>query len=445
MEFISFWDAVTGISPMACRGSPRIRILLAVGRTPVREIRVGGSHVFGGVGNGSRRRALRSLCSVLLMGNLPRSVESFLATLIRIPSVNPEYAGDRPDLAGEGRMVDYLAALAARAGLRIKRQRVARGRENLIVTLPSRGRRRHRLLFAPHLDTIGADASMLRGVRKGDRLFGRGACDTKGCVAAMFFVLLQLAKDPDRPKGLEVTFVGLADEEHAQLGSRAFAGTCPSFDLALVGEPTRLQVVSAHKGDFWFELETKGRAAHGSRPELGRNAVKRMADLVVALETTYADALREHRHPLLGHATINVGVISGGAQPNVVPDRCRIHVDRRTLPGESLRGVEREIRAVARKLGFSVGIRDLRQRPTPALETHPELPIVQQFLRATGQRETRGVDFFCDAAIIAQAGVPCLVFGPGDIAQAHTANEWISLTSLRRGTRLLDRFLRSFS
>ncbi len=342
-------------------------------------------------------------------------------------------------------MIAYLSELAEAAGLRVRRQRAEAGRQNLWVTLPALGKPVHRVILAPHLDTIGADANQLRPRLLGGRLHGRGACDTKGSVAAMFFALLQLAQDPNRPRNLEVLFVGLADEENAQIGSRAFAKQCPRADLAIIGEPTRLQAVSAHKGDFWLELETSGKAAHGSRPELGANAVLKMARVVVALETEYAAELRQRQHPLLGHPTINVGVIEGGKQPNVVPDRCRIRVDRRSLPGERLAQVRAELVAAARRAGVRAKVTDLRQRPTPALETDPDLPAVQQFLRAVGQRRTYGVDYFCDAAVIAQAGVPCVVFGPGDIAQAHTADEWIAVSSLERGTERLLRYLRSFS
>jgi succinyl-diaminopimelate desuccinylase len=382
---------------------------------------------------------------VALKTSLPVSVVEFLRALIRIPSVNPAFSGDNGDLAGEHRMIAYLAELGAQAGLKVRIQKASKERENLLVTLPAIGKRKNRIILAPHLDTIGAGKSQLSGRLSDGKIWGRGACDTKGCVAAMFYSMLQLAADPNRPNGLEVCFVGLADEENAQIGSRAFANKCPSADLAIIGEPTQLQVVTAHKGDFWLEIETRGKAAHGSRPELGKNAVKLMADLVIALETEYAASLKRNRHSLLGHGTINVGTIGGGSQPNVVPDCCRIRVDRRSLPGESLKSVIREISGVARSKGVALKVTDIRGRPTPALETDPELPAVRQFLKTVGKRRTYGVDYFCDAAIISETGVPCVVFGPGDIAQAHTANEWISVASLRRGTELLQKYLKSFS
>jgi acetylornithine deacetylase/succinyl-diaminopimelate desuccinylase-like protein len=205
-----------------------------------------------------------------------------------------------------------------------------------------------------------------------------------------------------------------------------------------------LQIVTAHKGDLWLQLETRGKAAHGSRPELGRNAVHLMAKIVHLLETDYARQLRRRRHPLLRHATINVGTIHGGRQPNIVPDRCVIRIDRRTIPGESDPAVKREILRFIRRRRLAASMLDTKQEePAPPLETSPRLPLVRQFLQCAGQKKPAGVDFFSDAGVLAAAGIPSVVFGPGDIAQAHTADEWVAVSQLQRGQRLLRRFLQS--
>ena len=375
---------------------------------------------------------------------VPGSVVDLLRELIRIPSVNPAFAAGRAEWSGEDRIGGYLSALARQEGLRVKSQSVGLRRKNIWVVLPALGRRDHRIILAPHLDTIGVEeGGQLQPKLRNGRIYGRGACDTKGSVAAMFFSLLKLARSAERPRRTEILFVGLADEENAQLGSRAFAAKCPPADLAIVGEPTRLQVVAAHKGDFWFEIEIRGKAAHGSRPELGRNAILEMARMIVALETDYAVALRQRRHPLLGSPTINVGVVEGGRQPNVVPDCCRIQVDRRSLPGENLAQVEAELLRVAQDANVRAKVSDLRERPTPALETDPALPSVRDFLGHMGRKRVCGVDYFCDAAILAGAGVPCVVYGPGSIAQAHTEKEWISERSLCLGAERLLRYLKS--
>ena len=138
--------------------------------------------------------------------------------------------------------------------------------------------------------------------------------------------LCELAESKSRPQETEIVFAGLIDEEHAQAGSRALAANGFKADLAIVGEPTKLQVVTAHKGSLWLELETRGKAAHGATPQFGKNAIHEMARIVDLLETDYAAKLRKRKHKLLGTATVNVGTISGGAQPNIVPDICKISV-----------------------------------------------------------------------------------------------------------------------
>jgi acetylornithine deacetylase len=188
---------------------------------------------------------------------------------------------------------------------------------------------------------------------------------------------------------------------------------------------------------------THGKAAHGARPELGVNAAHAMARVIDLLERDYARALRKRKHPVLGSPTINVGMVSGGTQPNIVPDRCEIQVDRRTIPGETDKNIKREIVAFLWERGSPVELLDSKHHPCLALETDPKLPLVRQFMELIGQRKPIGVDFFCDAAIIARGGTPAVVFGPGDIAQAHTVDEWISIPSLNQATDILTRFLRS--
>jgi acetylornithine deacetylase/succinyl-diaminopimelate desuccinylase family protein len=366
-----------------------------------------------------------------------------LNELIALPSVNPAFLPPGDPRAGEQRVADFLASTAARAGLEIEFHKVLPGRANLIARLLPKNRVSRTILLAPHLDTVpAASDEQFTPRKKGDRLFGRGACDTKGSVAAMLSAVCALAQSRQRPSETEIIFAGLVDEEAAQAGSRALARSRLKADLAIVGEPTSLQVVTAHKGNIWLELETRGRSAHGSRPELGHNAVHTMARVVDALETDYAALLRkQHRHPLLGPATVNVGTIRGGTQPNIVPDSCVIGVDRRTLPGETERVVKREIETLlARKklrAKFSIG----RAAPCLPMETNTNLPLVRQFLRSVGQRSPAGVRYFCDAAVLAEGGIPSVVFGPGDIAYAHTIDEWISLRSLERAQRILVRFL----
>jgi acetylornithine deacetylase/succinyl-diaminopimelate desuccinylase-like protein len=259
----------------------------------------------------------------------------------------------------------------------------------------------------------------------------------------MLTAVMNLARLGARPAATEVVFLGLVDEENGQGGSRHFVKHRFPADLAIVGEPTRLEVVTAHKGDLWLQLSTHGRSAHGSTPHLGRNAVHAMSRVVQVLETEYATTLGRRSHPLLGCPTVNVGSIRGGTQPNIVPDRCAISVDRRTIPGETDAQVRREIRALLRRHGLRAQFDDLRSAPCRPMETDQKLPLVQKLLAAAGRRRPLGVHYFCDAAVLAAGGIPSVVFGPGDIAQAHTNNEWIALASLERGVHVLERFLRA--
>jgi acetylornithine deacetylase len=371
--------------------------------------------------------------------------EKLLRDLIALPSVNPAFAPAQDPRVGEQRVADFLAATAAQAGLDVEFQAVSPGRSNLLARLSPRGKVRQRILLAPHLDTVNATDEQFTPGKRNGRLFGRGACDTKGSAATMLMALCEMAHARQRLADTEIIFAGLVDEEHGQAGSRALVASGLRADLAIVGEPTRLQVVTAHKGTLWMKLETRGKSAHGSWPELGRNAVHAMARIVDLLQTAYAAQLRRRRHWLLGCGTVSVGAICGGSQANIVPDRCTILIDRRTLPGETEAGVRRELSRVLRRKHLKAAFVHDKLPACLPLETDPKLPLVARFLQSIGQRKPVGVRYFCDASVLARGGIPSVVFGPGDIAQAHTADEWISLDSLERGKRMLARFLQSLS
>jgi len=263
--------------------------------------------------------------------------EKLLRELIALPSVNPAFMPPKDSRAGEERVAKFLTHVAAQGGLEIERQQVLPGRCNVLARLKPKQRAKQRIVLAPHMDTVGrADMpdALFQPVRKGDRLFGRGACDTKGSIASMLTAILNVANSSSRPRETEIIFAALIDEENGQSGSRALVNDGFRADLAIIGEPTQLKVITAHKGDLWLTLRTRGRAAHGSRPELGRNAVHAMAKVVEFLETDYAKQLANRSHSLLGKPTVNVGTIRGGTQPNIVPDLCEISIDRRTIPGE---------------------------------------------------------------------------------------------------------------
>jgi acetylornithine deacetylase/succinyl-diaminopimelate desuccinylase-like protein len=372
--------------------------------------------------------------------------EKLLCELVALPSVNPAFLPPGHAQAGEGRVAEFLAATAASAGLDVAWQKALPGRRNLIARLSPPGKVKQRILLAPHLDTVAAfsEDQFIPRLRRG-RIFGRGACDTKGSVAAMLSALMVLAERGARPAGTEFIFTGLVDEELAQGGSRALAGSALRAALAIVGEPTGLRVVTAHKGNVWLRLVTRGKAAHGSCPHLGKNAVHEMARIVDLLQTRYARQLQSRTHALLGTATVSIGSIHGGSQPNIVPAECVATADRRTLPGETELSVIREIKALLRQHGLRASFGNEKSVSCPPLETDHHLPLVQAFLTAARQKAPAGATYFCDAAILAQSGLPSVVFGPGNIAQAHTADEWVSTASLEQATQVLLKFFRSLS
>ncbi len=371
-------------------------------------------------------------------------VKKLLRELIALPSVNPAFAPPGYAQAGEQRVADFLAATAAQVRLPVEFQKVSHGRSNFITRITPRGKIKQRILLAPHLDTVPvAHENQFSPVEKNGRIYGRGACDTKGSVAAMLCALMTIAQSQNRPAETEIIFAGLIDEEDGQTGSRALTASGFKADLAIVGEPTECKIVTAHKGSLWLRLETRGKAAHGSRPEFGKNAVHEMARVVDLLQTHYAAQLRRKKHPLLGCASVSVGTISGGVQANIVPDHCTITIDRRSLPGETEPSVRLEMQKLLRQKKLSAAITNSKPVSCLALETDFKLALVQQFFRTAGQLKPVGVDYFCDAAVLSQAGIPSIVFGPGNIAQAHTSDEWISVKSLEQSTETLIRFFES--
>lgn len=365
-----------------------------------------------------------------------------LSELIALPSINPAFVPANDPRAGEHRVADFLLATMASAGLDVERREVFPNRHNVLGYLSPSGKASARVLLAPHMDTVGGRDEQFTPAKKNGRIFGRGACDTKGSIAAMLTAILKVANSRARPRQTEIVFVGFMDEEDSQSGSRALVGAGFKADLAIVGEPTELQCVTAHKGDLWLKIETVGKAAHGAKPHLGKNAVHAMTPIVNWLEEDYAAELRRRSHPLLGSPTVNVGSIRGGTQPNVVPDRCEISIDRRTIPGETEASVIREIKAFLKSRPDARLLNSKCNECWP-METDIRNPLVAQFMSTVGQRKPLGVDFFCDGAVLSAGGIPSVVFGPGDIAQAHTSDEWISLKSLDGAVAILTRFLQS--
>jgi acetylornithine deacetylase/succinyl-diaminopimelate desuccinylase family protein len=368
-----------------------------------------------------------------------------LAELVRRPSQNPMGLPLSGPGFGEAAVTDFLEALFREWNLRYLRQPVLPGRENIIAFCPGR-EGAPVFLWEAHQDTVPA-GDMVEAFRpriENGRLYGRGACDVKGALAAMLAALGRLMAEPkERRYGIVLACV--VDEEYTFRGVRELVKLPLEVHGAIVAEPTRLQIIVAHKGIVRWRIHTQGRSCHSSQPELGVNAIYRMAGVVQAVEQ-YAEWLRSYRRdPRLGPATLSVGRIEGGISANIVPERCTIDLDRRVLPGEELDQVPKEL---ADFLGRTIGPNGWHQEEPwmalPPLSPEGKEALVARLREAVyevrGRADIGTVAYGTDASTLQAAGIPCVVFGPGDIAQAHTAEEWIALDELEQAAEILYRF-----
>jgi acetylornithine deacetylase len=367
---------------------------------------------------------------------------AILKELVAIESVNPFYPGGE---RGEVAMTAYVAEFFARLGLAPERQEALPGRENVFARLDAPGATRT-LLLESHMDTVTLEPvgrSMVEPVERDGRLWGRGSCDTKASLAAMLTSLETLVARREELK-VNLIVLGSVDEEYLMRGIVHFAANGPAVDAAVVGEPTGLSVVRAHKGLVRWQIETHGKAAHTSRPENGDNAIYQMVEAIGALRGALEPKLAGRAHPLLGRPTFTVATIHGGMGVNIVPERCAITVDRRTLPAERSADVIEEVEAALRDLhARAPGVRVEIGEPFAnigGLDTPAELPFVRLAARIAGEHggaaEPVGVPYGTNAAALAERGVPTIVLGPGDIAQAHTADEWVELAQVERCAEL---------
>ena len=371
-----------------------------------------------------------------------------LADLISIPSVNPVAVGfEDPKITGEERCAKYIGDFARRCGADVQFRYELPRRPTVVCKLTARAAKRT-VAFAPHTDTVSVlnmTIDPFKPVVRGGRMSGRGSCDTKGSCAAMLWAFARAARQNLAAKtNSNIYFIGLMGEESGNDGVACYCKSEPRIDFVIVGEPTFPHVVYAHKGAFWFKIITRGKAAHGSNPHLGENAIEHMLDVAGYLRNEYAPSLSRLRHDVLGQPTLNLGRIGGGAQVNIVPDQCEMWIDHRTLPRiQSHAAIHRRLIRDLRKRGIPAQIE--RYRDCPPLITNPKLAPVQRFHRIARSlapaSDMRGVSYFTDASIFAKNGSPAIVFGPGDIAQAHTKDEWIDLSHLAPASEICYRFL----
>ena len=374
---------------------------------------------------------------------MSQDVTALLQQLVRIPSVNPDNSPGT-DQTGEETLAVFLSGWLESIGAEVSLEEIRPGRPNLIARFaPLDGR--PRILFGPHLDTVGVSGMTVApfgGDIRDGKLWGRGASDTKGPMAAMLWALRE-NRDLLEEMPVAVDFVAFMGEESNQWGSKDFAKRHGSdYQFALVGEPTGMEVVHVTKGSLWATLRATGKAAHSSMPERGENAILKLTRALDRIDTHLVPELATFTHPVLGRSTLNVGMIRGGSRPNIVPDFAEAEIDIRLTPSLSAAGGALALlkdTIASHELPLNI----IDPHENPPMETAAGHPMIRALLDQGSK--LAGAPWFSDAAHLAAAGVPAICIGPGSIDQAHTIDEFIDIEALERGAEFFTRFVRGLA
>lgn len=373
----------------------------------------------------------------------PGDARALARALVRVDSRNPSLVHGGP---GELACVQLLQGVLHAWGFWTEIQDAAVGRLNLLARIgtPRGGRS---LMFNGHLDVVGTEGMIhppFAADERDGRMYGRGAADMKGGIAAMCAAAWRAATVGTRG---EILVAAVCDEEFESIGTRAMLARGIRADGAIVTEPTRLAIMPAHRGFAWIEVEVLGKAAHGSRFDIGVDAIRHAGLLLAELDRIDAEILPRVTHPLLGRGSLHASLIEGGTGLSTYPDRCVLKLERRTIPGERAEDVLADVlRACetvrARRSTFEANVRLLgAQGPS---DVPLDAPIVRELAHAAeGLGETariEGMSAWTDAALLNDAGIPAVCYGPGDISLAHAAEEFVPLTEIDRATDVLAAF-----
>ena len=360
-------------------------------------------------------------------------VAELTAQLVAIESINPDLGEGG---SGEADVARFVAAWCERAGLHTSVEEAASGWPNVVAAARGSGGGRSLMLNA-HMDTVSV-AGMTDPLvprLEGGRLYGRGSYDMKGSLAAC---MLATAEAKRRRLRRDVILTAVADEEFASVGTEAVAASVKA-DAAIVTEPTELQVAVAHRGFVHLEVEVHGRAAHGSRPHLGVDAIAKMGRVLVGIEELDRRLRATPTHPHLGSGSVHASLIEGGQEFSSYPARCVLQAERRTIPGETAELAEQELREIVARAGegdsdFSAEVRaPLWREPFEVAEDAEIVRLVRRHANADlgAEQELVGVSFWADSALLSAAGIPTVLFGPIG-AGAHAEVEWVDVASLER-------------
>ncbi len=373
-------------------------------------------------------------------------VIDLLSKLVSIGSINPMGRDLTGDDVLETNMANYLEQWFQAEGIPCERQNVLPGRDNIIAKLPGGPKT---VLLEAHMDVVPVDNMVIEPFKpeiKEGRIYGRGSCDTKAGMAGMMTAMRRLKKEaPENAPGVIMACV--IDEEHQFRGISAACEKGIQADLAIVAEPTELEIVVAHKGVVRWKISTDGVSAHSANRDDGISAITRMSKVIQELERYYETVLKKKTDPLLGHASLSIGRISGGSSVNTVPNYCEIEVDRRVLPSEDpLEGIQELEQWLKENSGFDF-------EPVfhpPWIIGHPlskanEETVINLLGKSCddilGSHKITVVPYGTDAPVIGQAGIPVVIFGAGSIEQAHSKDEWIAIKDVEQATDVFYNFL----
>jgi acetylornithine deacetylase len=355
-----------------------------------------------------------------------------LRDLVAINSVNPTLVAGAP---GEAEIANAVAAEMRSFGLDVETQQVAPGRPNTIGVLEGR-RAGPTLMFCGHVDTVGVAGMKhpFEPIEKHGRLYGRGAQDMKSGVAAMIGAARTLAESGGLDAG-RLIVAAVVDEEHSSIGADALV-TEWAADGAVVTEPTDLEIAVGHKGFSWIEIDVHGKAAHGSRPADGQDAILRMGRVLAHLEALDRHLQLRPRHPLLGTGSLHASIVEGGRELSSYPDHARLQMERRTLPDEPEPTALGEAQSILDGLRledatFRADARAIFSRPAYELPADHALPqsLAAVIGDAGGHAKICGASFWTDAAVLGHAGIPSILFGPGG-AGLHSTEEYVTVADV---------------
>ena len=360
-------------------------------------------------------------------------VAELAAQLVAIESINPDVVSSG---SGEAEIARFVAEWCERAGLETSITEPGPGRPNVVAVARGSGGGRTLILNA-HTDTVGVAGMTdpFAARLEGGRLYGRGSYDMKGSLAACMLATAEAAR-----RGLrgDVLLTAVSDEEFASVGTEAVAAIVQA-DAAIVTEPTEMQVAVAHRGFVCFEIETIGRAAHGSRPHLGIDAIAKMGHVLVGIEELDRELRAHPTHPRLGSGSVHASLIEGGQEYSSYPARCLLQAERRTIPGETVELAEGEIRDILSATGrddpeFAGEVRVVAARePFEVAEDAELVDLVRRSATAVAgaEPEVVGVSFWADSALLAASGISTVLFGPRGEG-AHAEVEWVDVGDLER-------------